>query len=110
MTKVLITLVPKRNVSKLQVLNLTPILLINTSLRIICLALNKRLLKVADQLIAKEQRGFLSSRYIDDNIAQVRNLAELTRNHYSNHQDPSASQYQAYSIQEVTKMAICMID
>lgn len=78
MTKVLISLIPKKEKST-QAQDFRPIALINTSLRIICLAINNRLLGIADELIGDYQTGFLQRRHIDDNIAQFRSLVEMWR-------------------------------
>lgn len=114
MCHILITLIPKRSVSSLNVTNLRPILLINTSLRLICLVISRRLMPLADVLIGKDQRGFLPTRHIDDNIAQVRNLAELIREATSTRQTNvsfgSRSNYEHYVIDHLNKLAIVMID
>ncbi|KAF7999234.1 hypothetical protein HF325_004371 [Metschnikowia pulcherrima] len=78
MTEILITLIPKRKHSE-NVADLRPISLSNTSLRIICLAINDRLITAVDDFIGTYQKGFLPQRHIDDNIAQFRTIISIFR-------------------------------
>ncbi|KAM9913594.1 hypothetical protein OXX69_001446 [Metschnikowia pulcherrima] len=78
MSSVIIDLVPKRGTSK-SINDLRPLAIQNCSLRIICSAINKRLLTVANDLIGPHQFGFLPGRRMDESIAQFRKVVELLR-------------------------------
>lgn len=78
MSDVLITLLPKKKQST-NIRDFRPISLTNTSLRIICRAINSRLLATADNLIGKYQTGFIPQRRIHQNIAQFKELVRIWR-------------------------------
>lgn len=84
MTKILLTMVPK-SLSLIHVKNFQPIALINTSLRLICQAINERLLLVADQLIGPYQTGFLKDRHIHDNILLFQSVLHCWRKCENDH-------------------------
>lgn len=78
MTTILLTMIPKVPNSN-EIKNFRPIALINTSLRLICQAINERLLLVADQLIGPHQTGFIKDRHIHNNILLFQTLLHLWR-------------------------------
>lgn len=109
MKTILITMIPKREKSD-SVTNYRPISLINTSLRILCSAINQRLLTVTDDLIGPHQRGFLTGRRIDENIAQFRHLADIIKKSVIS-QDPTInSEARNIQIQEAKNMLLILLD
>ncbi|WPK22793.1 hypothetical protein PUMCH_000005 [Australozyma saopauloensis] len=76
MTTILLTMIPKVPNSN-EIKNFRPIALINTSLRLICQAINERLLLVADQLIGPYQTGFIKDRHIHNNILLFQSVLHL---------------------------------
>ncbi|WPK23988.1 hypothetical protein PUMCH_001242 [Australozyma saopauloensis] len=77
MTKTLFVLQPKKGKGReKQVSGYRPVALINTSLKIICRAINERLHLVADVVVMDAQRGFMRGRHMNGSIAQFRQIME----------------------------------
>uniref|UniRef100_A0A670K665 Reverse transcriptase domain-containing protein n=1 Tax=Podarcis muralis TaxID=64176 RepID=A0A670K665_PODMU len=69
-----ITLIPKNETEKTQLKNYRPISLLNVDYKIFADILAKRLKKVLNGMIHKDQAGFLPSRYMSNN---TRNLIDI---------------------------------
>lgn len=97
------TLITKNNKgSKEELTNLRPILLANTSIKLVSAVINKRLLKKCDQLIGRNQKGFLSGRQMDHNIMELNTVIESVKQHiemYPGHY----SEYAAVCLLDFTK-------
>ena len=65
----MITLIPKEPEAKLR-----PISLINCSFKIFAKALNNRLIRVADRLIASNQTTFIKGRFILDSVVAAHEI------------------------------------
>ena len=63
----IITLIPKENKSRQNLINYRPICLLNTVYKIASASIANRLKNMLDKLINKDQSGFISGRYIGDN-------------------------------------------
>lgn len=70
-SKVLITLIQKKG-RAVNIKDFRPISLLNTSLRIICHAISRRLMPIADAIVGPHQKGFIANRRVEDNITQFR--------------------------------------
>ncbi|KAJ8146556.1 hypothetical protein OY671_000361 [Metschnikowia pulcherrima] len=105
MSEILITLIPKRSKSD-NVADFRPIALSNSSLRIICRAINNRLVATIETLIGSYQKGFLPSRQIDDNIAQFRNLVTILRESGKYNHDSPFSPFAQLTNWSSTKIAM----
>ena len=75
----LISLIPKGNKPRDLIKNWRPITLLNTDYKLLSGALANRLKKVLPNLIRHEQKGFLKTRYIGENIRTISDIA-----HYIN--------------------------
>lgn len=72
----LIVLLPKPNKDHLQPENYRPISLLGTDYKIASKSINERIKKVINSLIHFDQNGFLSNRYIGDNIRLLFDLID----------------------------------
>lgn len=94
MKTILITLIPKRTkFSSTNIKDFRPILLINSSVRLISSMVNQRLLQIVDTIIGPNQRGFLTHRQMDENIAEFRYLTSIIQNQLTNDSDPELQQF-----------------
>ncbi len=74
-----ITLVPKKDKTRLLLKNWRPISLLNTDYKILTKSLAARLEKVLPHLINEDQSGCMKGRYIGDNVRTVLDLIDFTR-------------------------------
>ena len=74
----LITCIPKGNKPRIHLKNWRPISLLSCVYKIISSAVANRLKKVLDKLISKTQTGFVSGRYIGENIRLIYDLLHYT--------------------------------
>ena len=74
----LITCIPKGNKHRIHLKNLRPISLLSCVYKIISSAVANRLKKILDKLISKTQTGFVSGRYIGENIWLIYDLLHYT--------------------------------
>ena len=74
----LITCIPKGNKPRSHLKNWRPISLLSCVYKIISSAVANRLKKVLDKLISKTQTGFVSGRYIGENIRLIYDLLHYT--------------------------------
>lgn len=74
----LIVCIPKENKSRLLLKNWRPITLLNIVYKIASGSIANRIKKVLDKLISKDQTGFISGRFIGENIRSVYDIMQFT--------------------------------
>ena len=74
----ILTLIPKKDKSRLLLKNWRPISLLNTDYKILTKALAKQIKRVLPSIINRDQTGYLKGRYIGENIRTVSDLIEYT--------------------------------
>ena len=67
----LISLIPKKDKDRLYVKNWRPIALLNNDYKLLAKTLSNRIKHVIDSLISHDQTGYISGRYIGENIRTV---------------------------------------
>jgi len=89
MKTILITLIPKR--TKFSSSNIKG--LINSSVRLLSSIVNQRVLQIVDTIIGPNQRGFLTHRQMDENIAEFRYLTSIIQTQLANDSVPELQQF-----------------
>ena len=79
--KGIITLIPKANRDLAYIKNWRPIVLLNTSFKILAKVYATRIKKVLPDIIHKNQSGFLSGRNITDNLRTILDVIDYTELH-----------------------------
>ena len=77
----IITCIPKGNKDKLLLKNWRPISLLNTSYKLASAAIAERLKLVLSSIINEDQTGFISERYIGENIRILYDVLQYTEEH-----------------------------
>ena len=72
----IISLIPKKDRSPLLLKNWRPISLLNTDYKLVAKAIATRIKKVLPDLISSDQTGFISGRYIGENIIRLLNIID----------------------------------
>ena len=76
-----ITCIPKENKPKRFLKNWRPITLLNTVYKIASACIAERVKGLLPKIIGEEQKGFLSGRYIGENIRMIYDVLSHTENH-----------------------------
>ena len=77
----IITCIPKENKPKRFVKNWRPITLLNTVYKIASSCIAERIKNVLPKIIGEEQKGFLTGRYIGENIRMLYDVLAFTESH-----------------------------
>ena len=75
-----ITCIPKENKPKRLIKNWRPITLLNTSYKIASACIAERIKSILPKIIGEEQKGFLTGRYIGENIRMLYDVLSYTQN------------------------------
>ena len=76
-----ITCIPKENKPKRFIKNWRPITLLNTTYTIASSCVAERIKKILPKIIGEEQKGFLTGRYIGENIRMLYDVLAYTEAH-----------------------------
>ena len=76
-----ITCIPKENKTKRLIKNWRPITLLNTTYKIASACIAERIKRVLPKIIGEEQKGFLTGRYIGENIRMLYDVLSYTEIH-----------------------------
>ena len=74
----MITLIPKKDSSRLDLVNWRPVTLLNVDYNILAKMIAKRIQSPLPNLINSEQTGFIKGRYIGQKVRLLNNLMEYT--------------------------------
>ena len=79
MKREIITLFPKKNKNQLILKNWRPISLLNTDYKILAKILANRLKHVLESIISCDQTGFITNRYIGENVRLFTDIIEYCK-------------------------------
>ena len=78
-TQGIISIIPKGNKTRELLKNWRPISLLNISYKILSASIATRMKEILDKIINEDQKGFIKNRYIGENIRQLYDILDITK-------------------------------
>ena len=79
-----LSLIPKKDKDTRYLKNWRPISLLNTDYKIVAKVLSKRLQNVIDELVSRDQCGYIKGRYIGENIRTIGDIIDYSNLYRTN--------------------------